>query len=81
LINVFEQLKHSVKISNNALGSELKEMVMKKEEKDINEYRVRLLYKGHEIRDNEFLRNYKFEASSQIQISVTKKMENEETQN
>jgi hypothetical protein len=72
VINVFEQKKHVISISNLSSGHDLKELILKEEDKDINQYRIRLLYKGHEIRDQEMLRNFKFETNSQIQMSVTK---------
>jgi hypothetical protein len=76
---VFEQIKHTISISNLSCGWDLKEIVMKEEKKEINQYRVRLLYKGHEIRDNEFLRNFKFDTNSQIQLSITKIEPDEDT--
>jgi hypothetical protein len=64
--------KYNVKISNKKTGADLKNVFFEKEKISNNEYRVRLLYKGAEIIDNDTLSIYNFDNFPQVQVSCVK---------
>lgn len=59
-------------VSNKLRGRDVKNIFFEKENLNPNEYKVRLLYKGHEIKDDHILDVYNFDIHPQIQVSLSK---------
>jgi hypothetical protein len=70
LVNVTKDIKHSIKISNKSKGIELKQRFFDHSKYKENEYKIRLLFGGFEIKDDEYLFTYNLESGSIIQISI-----------
>jgi hypothetical protein len=64
--------KHEVKISNKKTGLDLKTFFCEQESLSLSEYKVRLLYKGQEIKETDVLSIYNFDSHPQVQVSCNK---------
>ncbi len=73
LIFVFKNSqKYDIKISNKKKGSDLKDIFFEKEGLAKEDYKIRLLYKGAEIKDSDSLSIYNFDNHPQVQVSCNK---------
>jgi uncharacterized ubiquitin-like protein YukD len=72
LIFVFKNTTHHLKISNKSSGNDIKEMFCKLENLQIDQYQIRLLSKGQEIKNDSLLCMYNIEDGDKIQVSCRK---------
>lgn len=73
MIYVFKNSqKYDIKISNKKTGTDLKDVFIEKEGLKKEEYKIRLLYKGGEIKDTDSLSIYNFDNHPQVQVSCNK---------
>jgi len=72
LMYVFKNLSHHVKVSNKLTGLDIKNLFCKLENLDINEYKIRLLSKGQEIKNESQLYLFNIDEGDKIQISCIK---------
>jgi hypothetical protein len=80
LINVFKNSqKYEVVISNKKNGSDLKNFFLTKENLSPEDFKVRLIYKGTEIKDLDLLSIYNFDSNAKIQVACNK-IEKEDNQ-
>ena len=75
LIDVFNNQKHHNfnNISNKLTGMDLKNKFLEKMNKSSDEYYVRLLFKGDEIKNDDILAKFNFDDLNKIQVSCNKK--------
>ena len=64
---------HFNNISNKLTGRELKNLFLEKVNKSSDEYNVRLLYKGDEIKNEDILAKFNFDSLNKIQVSCNKR--------
>jgi hypothetical protein len=67
---VFDCKETELTISNKAVGKELKELYCQKEKIDQNKFRVRLLFKGQEVKDDQLLCFFNIDHNSRLQVSL-----------
>ena len=72
LIYVFGNINHEVKVSNKITGMEMKDLFCKLENIDINQYQIRLLCKGQELRNDTQLCLFNIVEGDKIQVSCVK---------
>lgn len=78
LLNVFKHASdYEVHISNALTGEDLKQLFSDKENIIRSEYKIRLIYKGIEIKESDLLSIHNFDKHPQIQVSYMKIEENE----
>jgi hypothetical protein len=70
LIYVFDNTQHTFEVSNKIYGKELKALYADATNKPLNKYRLRLLLKGQEIRDDHPLFFYGIDEDNRIQVSI-----------
>jgi hypothetical protein len=71
--------KYEVVISNKQSGGDLKNLFYQKENLCPDDYKLRLIYKGAEIKDLDMLSIYNFDSHPKIQVACNK-IEKEEYQ-
>ena len=64
--------KYEIVISNKKTGLDLKNLFLEKEGFSSEDYKVRLIYKGAEITNEDILSIYNFDNNPQIQVSCNK---------
>jgi hypothetical protein len=67
---IFNNEEHSFNVSNKIKGIELKDLYSKKANKPLTNYKIRLLFKGQEIKDDHSVFYHNIENDSQIQVSI-----------
>jgi len=72
LIYVFKNISHHIKVSNKINGFDLKNYFCKLENINIDEYRIRLLTKGQEIKNDIELILLNVDEGDKIQVSCFK---------
>ena len=70
LCYVFDNKETAIKISNKAKGKDLKRIYSQMENKPLEKYRLRLLFKGQEIQDEHSLFYHNIENQSRIHVSI-----------
>ena len=69
LLYVFKNTNHKVKVSNKITGLELKKIFCQLENIDVNQYRIRLLAKGQELKNDSQLCLFNIVEGDKIQVS------------
>ena len=78
LLNVFKHASdYEIKILNTQTGEDIKQIFADKENIIRSEYKIRLLYKGLEIKGTDLLSMHNFDKHPQIQVAYSKIEENE----
>lgn len=72
LIHVFNNTFHDLKVSNKITGLELKELFCKLENLEMKQYKIRLLAKGQELRNDTQLCLFNIDEGDKIQVSCFK---------
>jgi hypothetical protein len=75
MIDVFNGSKtFTITVSNHLFGKDLKILFLQKEEKSENDFKIRLLFSGQEIHDDDPLCKFRFNlaGNNKVQVSCTK---------
>lgn len=70
--DLYKNIKLQVKISNLATGGELKEVLCGIKKINTDEYKIRLVFSGCEIKNDEMLYQYKIKEGSLVQAMIFK---------
>lgn len=69
-MNIFKKIEKDIKISNKANGKELKLKFLHSMNYNPDNYKIRLLINGQEIKDEDYLHDFKVLHKSVIQVSI-----------
>jgi hypothetical protein len=67
---VFNNKETKINVTNKTTGKELKELYAQNENISLDKFRLRLLYKGQEIKDEHALFYHKVEENCRMQVSI-----------
>lgn len=81
LFEVSQNIEVVLEVTNKTTGEELKKMFRKKTKIPLKEYGFRLFFAGNEIKNDNYLYQYKVDNDYMIQVMKIKKNKNKETRN
>ena len=70
-----------LEVSNLLTGEELKDLYIKKTNKNINDFNIRFFFSGNEIKNNQFIYQHKLKDEYKIMVMVTQKINDNNNNN